>query len=112
MNAGALDLEAPEGGRRFVTARECGGDELAEQRVRAVGATLELWVRLGGDPERVIAQFDELDEALVGRRAAAHEPGLLEPRPELRIELVTVAVTLADHLFAVRLGDLGTRLQD
>ena len=89
-----------------VAAVERGADEVAEQRVRPVGPALELRVGLRGDPVRVIAQLDELDEALVGRRPAAHEAGRLEPGPVVRVELVAVAVALADDGLAVGLGDL------
>jgi hypothetical protein len=43
-------------------ALERGGDELAEQRVRAVRPALELRVGLRAGPERVAGQLDELDE--------------------------------------------------
>ena len=47
------------------------------------------------DPERVVGQLDELDEPLVGRRAAAPQAGRLELGPVLRVELVAVTVTFA-----------------
>ena len=61
--------------------REGGADQLAEQRVRPVGAALELGVGLRADPERVVGELDELDQPPVGRRAAAAQPGRLEARP-------------------------------
>ena len=52
------------------------GDELSEQRGRAVGPALQLRVGLRGDPERVAGQFDELDQAPVGRRATDDQAGV------------------------------------
>ena len=48
--------------------------QLAEQGVGPVGPALELRVGLGADPERVLAQLDELDQAPVGR-ACPSRPG-------------------------------------
>ena len=55
-------------------------DQLAEQRVRAVGAALELGVGLRADPERMIVELDELDQATIRRQPAAAQPGGLELR--------------------------------
>src|SRR5262245_26097207 len=74
-----------------------GADEVAEQRVRPVGPALELRVALRPDPVRVVAQLDELDEAAVRRDPAADEAGRLEAGPVVGVELVAVAVALADH---------------
>ena len=63
---GGFDFEPPQGGRGLVAAGQCCRDEFAEQRVRAIGTTLELGVRLGGHPEGVIGELDELDQPLVG----------------------------------------------
>ena len=67
-----------------------------EQRVRPVGARLELGVRLGPHEVRVRRELDELDEPAVGRGAAAAQPDVLEPRAVPRVELVAVAVPLGD----------------
>ena len=40
--------------------------QFTEQGVGPVGSALELGVGLGADPERVLAQLDELDQAPVG----------------------------------------------
>ena len=45
-----------------------GGDEVAEEGVRAVGAGLQLGVELGAQ-EGVVAQLDDLHQAAVGREA-------------------------------------------
>src|SRR5579885_710742 len=81
-----------------------GRDERGEERVRPVGTALELGVRLRGHEERVhvLGQLDELDEPVVGRRSRGHQPALLEPPAVAVVHLVAVAVTLVDHLGAVR----------
>ena len=76
--------------------------ERGEQRVRAVGAALELGVGLGADEERVTRQLDELDQAVVGRGARADQPRLLEPAAVLVVHLVAVPVALVDDFLAVR----------
>lgn len=45
--------------------RQCCTNQLAEQRMRAIRATLEFGVRLSGHPERMVAQLDELHQPLV-----------------------------------------------
>ena len=47
-------------------ANERRVNQISEQRVRSVRAALELGMRLSRDPEGVIGQLDELDEATVG----------------------------------------------
>src|SRR5581483_7483588 len=85
-------------------ALERGPDELVEQRVRAVGPALELRMRLRGDPARVTRKLDELDQAIVGRRARTDQPGVLEPVAVTGVDLVTVAMALVDDLVAVGLA--------
>ena len=83
-----------------------GGDQLAEQRVRPVGAALELGMGLRAHPERMAGQLDELDEPVVGRRARAPQPGALELGPVLLVELVAVPMALAHDRLAVGRRDL------
>ena len=71
--------------------------ELAEERLRAQRARLELGVVLGGDEERVVGQLDDLDQAVVGRGAAEHEPGVLQALAQVVVDLVAVAMALVDH---------------
>src|SRR5579864_3708258 len=69
-------------------AGEGGADELAKERVRTVRPALELRVRLGSNPERVLGELDELDEPLVGREPRATEPSIFEALPEAVVHLV------------------------
>ena len=111
-DAGSVDVSGDDGVAAALGAElERGADELAEQRMRAVGPALELGVGLGADPERVVGELDELDQPAVGRRAAADEPVRLEAGPVVGVELVAVTVPLADDRLAVGLGHLGARLE-
>ena len=89
--------------RRLTSRRHPAGgtDELAEQRLRARRARVELGVELRGDEERVVRQLDDLDEALVRRGAAHHEPLVLDPATEHVVDLVAMAVALVDDGLAV-----------
>ena len=79
--------------------------------MRAIRTALELGMRLGRHPERVIGEFDELDETSVGRDSTADEPVLLEARLVVRVELEAMPVTLAHHRFAVGVGHSGAGSQ-
>ena len=97
-----LTRATPRARRRAGAQARGGADELAEQRRRPCGAALELGVELRGDEAGVVGQLDDLDQPAVGRRAADDEPGRLELRPQVVVDLEAVAVTLEDHLLAVR----------
>src|SRR5277367_1162623 len=80
------------------------GDEVAEERVRLERLGFELRVELAAEEEGMSGDLDDLDVGGVGRgageaKASAGEDGLV-----LAVELVTVAVALADLCFAVGLG--------
>ena len=66
---------------------------------------------MGGDPEWVTLELDELDQPAIGGLTGAREVGLLEPGPVAGIELVAVAVPFRDDVGAVDLGYLGTGTQ-
>src|SRR4051794_4314450 len=76
-------------------------DELPEQRSRALGPGLELGVVLRGDEERVVLEFDDLDQPLVGRRARSDQARGLQPRTQADVDLVAVAVALVDDALVV-----------
>src|SRR4051794_38809686 len=59
-------VELEQVGRPALGPAQGGGHERLEQRVRAVGAALELGVGLGADPEGVAGQLDELHQPVVG----------------------------------------------
>ena len=98
-------------GPRFATGQG-RVHQLSKQRVRSVGAALELGVRLRADPVRMIVELDELDQATIRRDAAAAQSSGFELRLQLGVELPAVAVTLADHGLAVRPVHAGVRFED
>src|SRR5205085_12325622 len=73
-----------------------------KQRMRPARLRLVFGVELTTKDPRVnvARQFDHLDEATVHRDAAEDESGAFELFAELRVELVTMSVSLA-YLFAV-----------
>lgn len=48
-------------------------DELPKKWSRPIGTTLELGMRLSGDPEGVVLELNELDQTPIRRFAGAHE---------------------------------------
>src|SRR3712207_5337796 len=74
LGCGELFCRLLLGGIRLVRVGGGGADERAEERLGPVRPRVELGVELGGDEERVIGQLDDLDQPLVRRGAAAHEP--------------------------------------
>ena len=73
-----------------------GDDELAEERVRLEGLGLELGVELAAEEVGVAGDFDDLDVGLVGSGAAEAQAAAGEQGFVLAVELVAVAVALAD----------------
>src|ERR1051326_6240983 len=84
-----------------------GADEAFEQGMGLVGFAAELGMELGGDEERVVGQFDDLDEFAVGGGAAEDEIGLFELVAVGVVELVAVAVPFIDDEGAVEFGGEG-----
>src|SRR5437016_2063163 len=67
-----------------------GADELAEERMRPVGARTKLGMELRANHERVVAQLANLDQRAVGRDAARDQAALFEDRLVGVVELVAV----------------------
>src|SRR3954452_544455 len=86
-------------------------DEVPEQRRRPLGTGLELRMELRRHEIRVIAELDDLHQALVGRRAGDDQPGVLEPLAQEVVHLVAVAVALVDHGLAVDLASTGALME-
>jgi hypothetical protein len=89
-----------------------GGDEVAEERVRLQWLGFELGVELAAEEEGVGGDLDDFDVRGVGRgageaKACAGEDGFV-----LAIELVTMAMALADLGLAVGVGGEGVGLHD
>ena len=79
------------------------GDEVAEQRRGALGAGLELGMKLRGDEEGVALQLDRLDEALVRRGAGHRQASALEALAQQVVDLIAVSVALVDDRLTIDL---------
>ena len=77
--------------------------EIAEERMRPRRARLELGVELRGAEPRVVVELDDLDQVLGGEHARDAQAGGLEPRAQVVVDLVAVAVALVDERLAVGL---------
>ena len=67
-----------------MAVRVRGGDEALEQRMRLVRLALEFGMKLAGDEERMVRQFDDFHQLAVGRQAAEDEIRLLETARDRR----------------------------
>src|SRR5438309_10209679 len=95
---------SPVSQRPVVNVRVGGADETPEQRMRLVRFAAKFGVKLAGDEERVIRQFNYLDQFAVRRRAAEDEVGLLEFVAVGVVEFVTVTMPFVDHKRDVQFG--------
>ncbi len=87
-----------------VSVQMARGNESLEQRMRFVWLALKFGVELAGNKERMILQFDDLDQLSVGRSAAQDKPGLLELLAVLIVKFVTVAMPFMDEKCAIIMG--------
>ena len=71
-------------------------DKAGKQRVRLVGTALELRVELHADEEALAPNLDGLHQPPVGGEAGEHEAGVGQRVAVGVVELVAVAVALAD----------------
>ena len=88
---------------------ECGGDELAEERVRFRGLGLEFRMELHGEEPRMVGQLDDLDEIAVGTQSAGDEALGLERFAIFVVELVAMPVPFVDRFLTVRTAARGFR---
>src|SRR5262245_12072974 len=88
-----------------------GIDEAPEQRVRLHRLRLELGVELAGEEVRVVLDLDDLHEPVIRSLTGHLEPPPLQIVHVLEMDLVTVAVPLADLGAAVRLVGDRARLE-
>src|SRR5208282_2678894 len=77
--------------------------ERGEQRVRLEGPAFQFRVELDADEPGMVGEFDDLGELAVGRHAGKPHPGLFQARLVVDVDLVAVAVALADLGLAVDL---------
>ncbi len=74
--------------------------------MRVEGTAFQLRVELDPDEPGMVGPLDDLRQAPVGRHSGENEAGLLQRRHVAGIDLVAVAVALADPGGAVDCGDL------
>ncbi len=86
-------------------------DELAEERMRACGPTLELWVELRADEPGMIFQFNDLDQAAICGLPAERHASSLHWLAIAVVELIAVAMALEDDRLAIRRLHLAPRRQ-
>src|SRR6266550_1238791 len=96
-------LAAASGWRLCVDRR---ADEACEQRMRARGARLKLRVELTADIPRMRLKLHHLDQRSVGRKAAQVQSVLDELVAVLVVDLVAMAMPLADLRLAIDRGGL------
>src|SRR5690348_11942297 len=88
---------------RLVLAR--GADEADEQRMAVARRRQEFRMRLAREEPRMLRlrQLDHLHQQVVHRLGGNDEAGVLELGAIAVVELVTMAMTLTDHVVAVQL---------
>jgi len=80
------------------------GDEAFEEGMWLVRFAVEFGVKLAGDKEGMVGQFDDFYQSTIRSKAAEDELRLLETVAVSIIELVTVAMTFFDNERAVEPG--------
>src|SRR5882672_9306733 len=78
-------------------------DERTEQRMRLQRLRLELRMELATDKMGMVRQFDHLDVSPVGRRTGNSQPRRHHRLFVFAIELIAMAVALADLQLAINL---------
>ncbi len=107
QSAASTSVSVGRGAHRLAPARDRGGDEGGEERVRARGARLQLGVELTADEPRMLRQLDDLDERSIGGESAQAHPVLDEAFAIGVGDFIAVAMALADLRYAVDVGGLG-----
>src|SRR6185437_6954727 len=90
---------------------ERGADERGEERVRLEGLRFQLGVELHADEPGVTGDLDDLGQFAVGRHAGEAQPLVLETALVVDVDLVAVAMTLADIGGAIELAHPTARRQ-
>src|SRR6266566_1354158 len=91
---------------------EGGLDERGEQRVRLERLRLKLGMELDADEPGVVRNLDDLRQDTVGRHAGEAQPGRFEGIATGDVDLVAMAVPLADMGRAVDVGDAAVGVEN
>src|SRR5437588_8380916 len=83
------------------------GNEAFEEGMRLMRFAVEFGMELAGDKERVLGQFDNLDQLAVRGEAAENIIGFLEAFTVGVVEFVAVPVAFVHHESSVEAGRLG-----
>ena len=78
-----------------------GGDEAFEERVGLMRFAVEFGMKLAGDKEGMLGQFDDLNQLAVRSKAAESKAGFLELVAIRVVELVAMAVAFVDDKGAI-----------
>src|SRR3954469_3729684 len=76
-------------------------DEAREQGMRLERPALQLGMELDADEPRMVGTFDDLGQLVVGRHAGEDQPRSLQRVAIMDVDLVAVAMPLADPVLAV-----------
>ncbi len=80
---------------------ERSGNEPLEQRMGAVGTALELGMELDADVELTVGQLHSLHQTAIGTGTGNDQTLLLHFLAEVTVELIAMALALADLGLAV-----------
>src|ERR1700716_412054 len=90
---------------------DCGFDEGCEQRVRLERLRLQLGMELHADEPGVVGKLDDLRQQPVGRHAREPQTRLFEAVAIGDVDLIAMAVPLADPAGGVDLSDAAFRVE-
>src|SRR5437763_13560509 len=80
-------------------------DEAGEKRVRLERTTLQLGVKLDADEPRMVGPLDNFGELVVRRHAGEQQAGTFQRAAIMDVDLVPMAVALADEVLTVKRPD-------
>ena len=91
---------------RVTVGMSCG-DKPFKERVGLVWFAVKLRMKLAGDKEGMICEFDDFNQFTIRRETAEDKVGLLEAFAVSIVELIPVAMTFVDDKSAVKPGGFG-----
>src|SRR5579859_8125920 len=101
-------IELPVGMSLWLRLPDGRFDKSLEQRMRAIRAAGEFGVELAAQHERMVGQFGDFHQALVGTEAAEAHSGSFKLLAEMVVKLETMTMAFANLLCLVSLPRLRT----